>query len=125
MIMSALFDFITSFVEITGNQRVDSIIIGVISIVSFLIAFGVVGKLFELVGLFSSSIMSDVHWAIRIFVFAVLTTICILIAKAISFVFGLPWWVLVIIALHIVILVVFVIVCVRKTKHSNLKQMAD
>lgn len=122
--MSKLFDCLTNFIEISGNQNIDDAIIGVISIISFLTAFGVVGKVFELIGLYNSSIMSDLHWSIRMFVFAGLVSIATLIAKSIAFVCGLPWWVLMIIFTLVTSGTIFAVVHVKRKKHNNSQQNA-
>ena len=120
--MGNFLDFISNFIEISGNQTIDTILIGVISILSFLIAFGIVGKIFEAIGIFDSSIMSGVHWTIRVIVFFGLVFIFTLIAKFFAFIFGLPWWVLVIIGFLIAAIIVLTIILIKRKRQKKNKE---
>lgn len=120
--MGKLLDFLSNFIEITGNQTADGIIISLIALLSLLIAFGVVGKIFEAIGLFNASLMSEVHWIIRVLVFFGLVFVFTLIAKFLAFLFGLPWWVWVIIGVVLVSIIALIIVLSirkRKAKKQN------
>lgn len=48
--MQGLFELITNFIEITGNQTADTIILSIIGIISFLFAFGMIGIIFDALG---------------------------------------------------------------------------
>lgn len=43
-------DLISNFIEITGNSIVDNIILAVIGVISFMVAFGIVGMIFDALG---------------------------------------------------------------------------
>lgn len=121
--MGKLLDFLSNFIEITGNQTADGIIVGSIALLSFLIAFGIVGKIFEAIGIFSSSLMSEVHWFIRVLVFFGLVFIFTLISKLIAFLMSLPWWIWTIIGASLFAITVLLIVLTakkRKVKKQNI-----
>lgn len=109
--MQGLFELITNFIEITGNQTADTIILFIIGIISFLFAFGIIGMIFDALGFYDSDIMSDCHWIVRLIVFIALSIVCIWVAKFIKWLCGFQWWVYLIagIILTIIIVSVFVI----------------
>lgn len=50
------FDFISSFIEITGNFTADFIIPAIIGLIAFLVAFGFVGMIFDALGIYDSDL---------------------------------------------------------------------
>ena len=46
----AIIDLIGEFVSISGNSTVDSIIFAIIGVISFMVAFGIVGWIFDALG---------------------------------------------------------------------------
>lgn len=97
-----IIDLISELVEISGNSTVDTILFTVIGVVSFAIAFGLVGIIFDGLGFYDSDIMSDAHWLIRVFVFAGLTYVGVKIAKFIRWLFSFQWWVYIIVGVAFV-----------------------
>lgn len=91
-----IIDLIGEIVEISGNATVDSAIFFVIGIISFSVAFGLVGKIFDVLGFYDSDIMSEVHWLIRVGIFGGLTFLCVKIAQIITWLFIFKWWLYVI-----------------------------
>lgn len=91
-----IIDLIGELVLISGNSTVDSIIFAIIGVISFLIAFGIVGLIFDAIGIYDSDLMSDTHWLIRVLVFAGLTWVGVKIAQLIKWLFSFQWWVYVI-----------------------------
>ena len=114
--MSGILDLISNIIEITGNSIADNIILAIIGIISFLVAFGIVGMIFDALGIYDSDLMSDCHWWIRIVVFIGLSFICIWIAKFIAWLFSLQWWIYLITG--VVIVAIVVLVHVLKHKYS-------
>lgn len=116
--LSGFLDFISNFIEITGNSVADSIIIAIIGLIAFLFSFGFVGIIFDTLGFYDSDLMSDTHWIVRVIVFLGLSFICIEIAKLIKWLFSFQWWIYLIAGLLLVgiILLVFVI------KHKYMKK---
>ena len=94
--MEGFFKLITELIQITGNDVADGILLAVIGIISFMVAFGLVGIIFDAVGVHDSDIMSDCHWSIRLFVFIGLSILIISIMKVIKWLFGFQWWIYVI-----------------------------
>lgn len=45
--MSSILDLISNFIEITGNGIADNIILAIIGIISFMVAFGIVGMILD------------------------------------------------------------------------------
>lgn len=117
--MSSILDLISNFIEITGNNIADNIIIAVIGVISFLVAFGMVGMIFDALGFYDSDIMSDCHWIVRIIVFLGLSAICIGVAKFIAWLFSFQWWVYLIAAL--VIIGAVALIHILKHKYSKKK----
>ena len=91
--MSGFLDFISNFIELTGNSTADSIILTIIGLIAFLVAFGFVGMIFDALGIYDSDLMSDTHWIVRVIVFLGLSFICIEIAKFIKWLFSFQWWI--------------------------------
>ena len=91
-----IIDLIGELVSISGNSTVDSIIFAIIGVISFLIAFGIVGLIFDAIGIYDSDLMSDTHWLIRVLVFVGLTWVGVKIAQLIKWLFSFQWWVYVI-----------------------------
>ena len=91
-----IIDIIGELVSISGNSTVDGIIFALIGVIAFSIAFGIVGLLFDAIGIYDSDLMSDTHWFIRVLVFAGLTWIGVKIAQLIKWLFSFQWWVYVI-----------------------------
>ena len=114
-----IIDLIGEIVQISGNSTIDSIIFAVIGVISFLVAFGIVGWIFDAIGRYDSDLMSDTHWLIRVLVFIALTWVGVKIAQAIKWLFSFQWWVYVIagiVFVGIIILVYYIKYRVSKNK---------
>ena len=116
--MSAILDLISNFIEITGNSIADNIILAVIGVISFMVAFGIVGMVFDALGVYDSDLMSGCHWIVRIIVFVGLSAVCIGIAKFIAWLFSFQWWVYLI----ALIVIVGVVVLIHFLKHRHSKK---
>ena len=106
-----IIDLIGELVSISGNSTVDSIIFAIIGTISFLVAFGIVGWIFDAIGIYDSDLMSGAHWLIRVLVFAGLTWLGVKIAQLIKWLFRFQWWVYVIagvIFVGIIILIYYI-----------------
>jgi type III secretory pathway component EscV len=104
----AIIDLIGELVSISGNSTVDSIIFAIIGVISFMIAFGIVGLIFDALGFYDSDLMSDTHWLIRVLVFAGLTWLGIKIAQLIKWLFSFQWWVYVIVGVIFVGIIILI-----------------
>lgn len=100
-----LLDFLSNILVITGNNILDNILFLVIGVLSFSIAFGLVGEIFDSIGIYDSDLMSDTHWLIRLIVFVVLYFVFRFIAKLIIWLFSFKWWVY-LIALIVIIVII-------------------
>ncbi len=116
-----IIDLIGEFISISGNSTVDSIIFAVIGAISFLVAFGIVGWIFDATGRYDSDLMSDTHWLVRVVVFAGLTWLGVKIAQLIKWLFSFQWWVYVIAG----VVFVGIIILVYYIKHRISKNKAQ
>ena len=116
--MSGFIDFISNFIQITGNDTFDGIILAIIGLIAFSYASGLVGIIFDAIGIYDSDLMSDAHWFIRILVFLGLSFICISIAKVINWLCSFQWWVYLIAG----IVLVGIIVGIGLLKHHISKK---
>ena len=91
-----IIDLIGELVPISSNSTVDSIIFTIICSISFMVAFGIVGLIFNFLGFYDSDIMSDTHWIIRVLIFLGLTWLGVKIAQLIKWIFSFQWWIYVI-----------------------------
>ena len=112
---------ISNFIEITGNSVADSIILAIIGIVAFLVAFGFVGMIFDALEYYDSDLMSDTHWIVRVIVFLGLSFVCIEIAKFIKWLFSFQWWIYLIAG----ILLVGIIILIFVIKHKYMKKKSS
>lgn len=87
---AGIIEFISNIVNITGNPIADTIIFAIIGSISASIAFGFVEALFDFTGKYNSKDMSDVHWGVRVFIFALLTFILVKIAQFFRWLFTPP-----------------------------------
>lgn len=93
-------------------------------IISFMVAFGVVGVIFDLIGFYDSDIMSDCHWFVRLIVFVGLSIICIAVMKFISWLFSFQWWIYIIIIISIILIIILIYLIkyrYAKNKASKIK----
>ena len=116
-----IIDLIEEFVSISDNSIIDSIIFAIIGVISFMIAFGIVGWIFDALGKYDSDLMSDTHWFVRVLVFAVLTWVGVKIAQAIKWLFSFQWWVYVIAG----VVFIGIIILVYHIKHRISKIKAQ
>lgn len=114
-----IIDLIGEFVSISGNSTVDSIIFAIIGAISFLIAFGIVGWLFDAIGRYDSDLMSDTHWLIRVLVFAGLTWVGVKIAQLIKWLFSFQWWVYVIAGVVFVGIIILIYYIKSRISENN------
>jgi len=115
----AVIDLIGELVEISGNAMIDSIVFAIIGIISLSVAFGLVGRIFDAIGLYDSDLMSDVHWTIRVGVFVGLTYIAVKIAQFIKWLFSFQWWVYAIagvVFVGIIFFIYYIKHCISKRK---------
>ena len=103
-----IIDLIGELVSISGNSTIDSIIFAIIGTISFLVAFGIVGLIFDAIGIYDSDLMSDTHWLIRVLVFAGLTWLGVKIAQLIKWLFSFQWWVYVIVGVIFVGIIILI-----------------
>lgn len=109
-----IIEIISNFYSITGNQEIDSALFFTAATISFLIAFNLVGLLFDALGFYDSGIMSDTHWTIRVLVFIALTWLFKKSFEFLNWLFSFSWWVY---AIAIVIIIATIII-ISFIKHN-------
>ena len=115
----AIIDLIGELVSISGNSTVDSIIFAIIGVISFMIAFGIVGLIFDALGFYDSDLMSDTHWLIRLLVFVGLTWLGVKIAQLIKWLFSFQWWVYVIAGVVLVGIIILIYYIKSRMSKNN------
>ncbi|MDD3382760.1 MAG: hypothetical protein PHT83_04605 [Bacilli bacterium] len=114
--MKLILELVEKYVSISGNTIIDTILFAFIGLVSFSIAFGLVGFLFDAIGKYNRRMMSDVHWALRIVVFMTLTYIFVKIFQFFAWILSLDWWIYVIGGITVIIFgTCYIIKHLRKT----------
>jgi amino acid permease len=122
---SAIIELISSIVNISGNPIVDTILFAVIGVISFSIAFGIVGAIFDTIGLYDSEIMSGVHWTIRVIIFVGLTWLLVKIFQFIAWLISFPWWVycVFVIVIAVTIFAIYYLKYTIRKKHNKQNMM--
>ena len=113
-----IIEIISSIIEISGNATLDTILFAIIAFISFSIAFGLVGAIFDALGFYDSDLMSDAHWAIRVAVFAFMTWLLVKLFQFFAWLLSFQWWVYVIAILVIVAIVVIIYAIKYKFRKS-------
>jgi len=114
---AGIIEIISNIVNITGNPILDTIIFAVIGLISGSIAFGFVEMLFDFTGKYNSKDMSDVHWGIRVFIFAFLTFVLVKIAQFFRWLSNPPQVYFLLGFIIFVVLVVVSILVIRNKKN--------
>lgn len=119
--MGSIIDLIKDLISITGNNVVDGVLIFFIGLISFSIAFGMVGMIFDVFGKYDSNLMSDMHWGLRFVVFIALTYGFIKLFAFINWLFSFKWWIYLIVIL--ILLGIIFLVFYLKFKFSEKKNI--
>ena len=102
--MKNLLDLLSNYFEITGNGIYDAILITVVGSLVFRVAYKIVGKISDDIDIHNSTVLSVLHWAIRIPLFLIAIVFFIFIFKYINWLLFIPWWVYLIIAIVIILI---------------------
>lgn len=120
--IKGLIDFISTICPITGNDLIDTVLFALICAASLFVAFKLTGLFADETGQHDSSIMSCMHWIIRIVVFVNLLLLVIGIVNLIHFVTSWPWWGYLIFGLvvaHVITGVILIVFSKEKKKHNK------
>jgi|GEM_PF-1265453 len=110
-----ILESISSNFPISGNIALDNVLYAFIGVVAFSIAFNVVGLIFDFIGFYDSSLMSGVHWYVRVLIFSVIAYILRKVFQLVNWLIGIPIYVYLI----IIILVILTHVIVHKTRSEK------
>ncbi len=120
---AGIIEFISNIVNITGNPLLDTIIFGIIGVISFSIAFDLVGFIFASIGKYDSKSMSELHWGIRVFIFAFLTFVLVKIAQFFKWIFTPPQvYFLLGIVIFVILMVVLLLIYKNKKKINEVEK---
>lgn len=114
---AGIIEFISNFVNITGNPIADTIIFAFISSISGSLAFGFVEMLFDFTGKYNSKHMSDMHWGVRVFIFVLLTFVLVKIAQFLRWIFSVPQVYFLLSSIVLIVLVVVAILVYKSKKN--------
>lgn len=117
--MAGILDFISNFIDITGDFILDNILFVLIGLIAFYVAFGLTRDIFDKLDFHNSAIMSIVHWLIRIVLFFGLIVGSILLIKLLRWLLSIKWWIYLIIGTVFLIAVVIILLIRKKNKKSN------
>lgn len=107
------------FVNITGNTTIDGVLFAFIAMVSFSIAFDLVGKLFDALGFYDAKLMSECHWTIRTIIFVLLTLGFIQIVRWVDSLLHYQWWVYVLFVVGILVLIALTVYLKWKKRNKK------
>lgn len=60
-----IIDMIGGIVEITGNSTIDTILLCIIGVISFAVAFGLVGRIFDSIGFFIIILLISIIYILK------------------------------------------------------------
>lgn len=103
-------EFLKNFIEITGNETADTIIIAVIESVTALVAYDVVGVLFRVLGIYDIKLMSDCNFLVKTIIFIFLSFIIIGMANLIELLFN-PYYIIYIFVFFTIV-ITFIVGCI-------------
>ncbi len=111
---------------ISGNVEIDQVLYIIIGVIAFVVAFDLVGIIFDFFGCYDSKLMSEAHWGIRL---AVLMSISWILRKVFEFIdwlFSFPFWVYICITVFIILVVILVYyINYRNRKLRNTSTIED
>ena len=113
-ILKPIFELITGEFVLFGNVIYNYIAMGVVGVIAFMIAFTIVGKLYDEDMIPGSCIGSLIHWIVRLLVFLVVFYIFSVIIWLIKFIMTIPWWGWVIVACIIVFIGITSVIIKRR-----------
>lgn len=91
-ILKPIFELITGEFVLFGNVIYNYIAMGIVGVIAFVVAFTIVGKLYDEDMISGSCIGSLVHWIVRTLVFLVVFYILSVVIWLIKFIMTIPWW---------------------------------
>lgn len=120
-----IIDILSNIIEITGDKTVDGIILAIIGIISFTIAFDVVGFLYRTIKYHDAEGMSKIHWLVRVLIFLGLAAILTAIANKIIWFFSQPWWIILLTFIGLALLILLIVFLVHRHKKKQGGKTAD
>lgn len=115
-LMKIIFEMLAEIIVISGNKEIDSVLLGIISLISFSFSFNLIGFIFGLFGFYDSNFMSDLHWFFKIIIFIILSWILILVFRFFNWILNLEWWGYVILVISILLIAIFCYYFTHKNK---------
>ena len=119
-----IIDLLSKLITITGNKTVDGILLAIIGVISFSVAFDVVGFIYRLVKTPDREAMSKLHWWVRGLVFLGLSAALIAIVKFLAWFLSSIWWIITLVLIVLAIAIYITIVVLRERKKESSKSDA-
>lgn len=115
-----IFNFITDQFTLFDNYLYNYIAMGIIGLIAFAIAYGLVGKLYDNDVIEGSSIGSILHWIIRLLVCTVLFLVASFVIWIVKIIITVPLYVwLIILGAVVLLLIIYIILKIKSKIERN------
>ena len=121
-----IFEYLTDSYSLLENPLDNYIIMAVVGFVTFLIAYAIVGWLYEMHMIEGSGVGSILHWSLRLVIFVGINYAVATAIRVYKWLTGIPtyiWWILITAMVGIAVIVIIVkIVLYRKSEFADKKR---
>lgn len=124
-ILKPIFEIITGKYVLFDNIIYNYIIMTIIGIISFKIAWNCVKKLYNYDIISGNNIGSIIHWSIRLITFLVIFYFCSILIWITKFVYAYRYMIFICVAIIIVITIIVKLIKKHKKKIKNMKAILD
>ena len=118
-ILKPIFELLTGDFTLFGNIIYNYIAMAVVGIIAFVVAFGLVGKLYDADMISGRTSGSVIHWILRLIVFVVVFYVFSLVIWLVKFIISIPWWVWVIVGVVVLTFIIGFFVWRSHRNHSG------
>lgn len=125
--LKILFEYLTDSYALLENPIHNYIIMGVVGLIAYFIAFGIVGWFYNEKMIRSSTAGSILHWTIRFIVFLVIYYTFATVIRIYNWIKSIPvhvWWIVLIIILVSIVMIVILKIIVGQ-KNKDFKEQLD
>lgn len=115
-----IFNFITDQFTLFDNYLYNYIAMGIIGLIAFAIAYGLVGKLYDNDVIEGSGIGSILHWIIRLLVCTVLFLVASLVIWIVKIIISVPLYIwLITLGALVLLLIIYIILKIKSKVEKN------
>lgn len=111
-----LFEFMTSYYSLFDNPIYNYFLMAIVGVLAFIIAWKVVGSLYDDKYIISKKAGSIIHWVIRLIAFIIVFSFASIIIWIVKLILVIPIW------LWIVILIVFLLIFLLAIFNNKFKK---